>query len=167
MRTLDFSDRPISFLIKAAIGQPVTGINRKGKIRRNRRAFRPVLGDGDDRRAVCDSPVDVRFQEGGVEPKIGSALLDLGCERKASPLVGLLAEPACLALGEAARAHGTDQPVHGARGDPVEVGLLVGRREGSLRNTKRFKESKIQCSTRSFGKFRRIVPARVSQSRQR
>src|SRR5215813_10730074 len=64
---------------------------------------------------------------GGVDPKIGPVALDRSVEEGFDPLVDLLAEPADLALGDAAHAQRFDQLVDRADRDALHVGFLDHR----------------------------------------
>ena len=91
-----------------------------------------VDADGDDHRDGDDAAGLADLHVGRVDPEIGPVALDRPVEEGLHPLVDLLAQPADLALGDAAHAHGLDQIVDRAGRDALDVGLLDHRGERLL-----------------------------------
>jgi len=89
-------------------------------------AHRDDDGDGDD--AACLA----RLHVGRVDPEIRPVALDRAGEEGLDLVVDLFAQPADLALGDAAAAHRLDEVVHRAGGDSLDVGLLDHRCERLL-----------------------------------
>ena len=83
-----------------------------------------------------------RLQVSRVDPQIGPGALDGAGEEGIHPLVDLRAQPRDLALGDAGRAHGLDEVVHGPGRDPVDVGLLDHGRERLLGRAARLEEGR-------------------------
>ena len=89
----------------------------------------PVRPNSDDRRAVHDPTIRERLEVGRVEAHGQGWPSSSGREQKSltHPVV-LLAETADPALGNAAGANGTNQPVDRTHGAPFDVSLLYGAR---------------------------------------
>jgi hypothetical protein len=97
-------------------------------------------GDDDGNRDNASAAADL--QVGRVDPQIGPIALD-GAFREGLYLrVDLLAEPADLALRDAAHAHRLDQVIHRTGRDALDVGLLDNGGESLLGHAPRFEEAR-------------------------
>ena len=100
-----------------------------------------VDADGDDRGNRDDAAVLADLHVGGVDPQIGPVALDRPVEEGLHLLVDLLAQPADLALGDAAHAHRLDQIVDRAGRDALDVGFLDHRGQRLLGHPPRLQEA--------------------------
>ena len=100
-----------------------------------------VDADGDDHGGRDDPAVLADLHVRRVEPEIGPVTLDRPVEEGLHLAVDLLAQPADLALGDAAHPHRLDQIVDRARRDALDVGLLDHRGERLLRHAPRLEEA--------------------------
>jgi hypothetical protein len=100
-----------------------------------------VDADRDDHGDRDDAAGLAHLQVGGVDPEIGPVALDRPVEEGLHPLVDLLAQPADLALGDAAHAHRLDQVVDRAGRDALDVGLLDHRGQRLLGHPPRLQEA--------------------------
>src|SRR5436190_22101594 len=82
------------------------------------------------------------LQIGGVDPDVGPVALDRPLEEGLHLAIDLLAQPADLAFGHAAGAHGLDQVVDRAGRDALDIGLLYHRGERLLRHPARLEETR-------------------------
>ena len=101
-----------------------------------------VDADGDDHRHRDDAAVLAHLHVGGVDPQIGPVAFDRAVEEGLDPLVDLLAQPADLALGDAAHAQRLDQVVDRARRDALDVGFLDHRGQRLLGHPARLQEAR-------------------------
>ena len=86
-----------------------------------------VDGGRDDRRYRDDPAATTNLEVGGVNPQIRPLALDRSIKEGFTLVVDLFAQPADLALGDAAHAHGLDQVVDRAGRDILDIGLLDHR----------------------------------------
>ena len=87
-------------------------------------------------------PLLLHLHVGRVDPQVGPVALDRAVEEGLHALVDLLAEPAHLALRDAAHAERLDQVVDGAGRDPLDVGLLDHGGERLLGQPARLQEAR-------------------------
>src|SRR5664280_1287046 len=99
-----------------------------------------VNTDGHYYRHADDSPGLACLDVGRVDPQVRPVAFDLAIQEGADPLVELAAQPADLALGDAAHAERLDQLIHRAGGDALDVGLLNHGGEGLLGRAPRLQE---------------------------
>ena len=65
-----------------------------------------------------------RLDVGGIDPQVRPVALDLAVQEGALALVELSAQPADLALGDAAHVQGLEEVIHRAGGHAVHIGFL-------------------------------------------
>jgi hypothetical protein len=97
--------------------------------------FAPTIAvdaDRNDHGNADDAPVLAHPDVGGVDPQIWPVALDRAAQKRLHLLVDLRAQPAHLALGDAAHPHRLDQVVHRARRHTVHIGFLNDGSEGLL-----------------------------------
>ena len=98
--------------------------------------------DGDDHRHRDDPPVLAHLQVGGIDPEVGIVALDRPVQERLHPFVDLGAEPADLALRDAAMPSALHQVVDRAGRDALNVGLLDHRGQRLLRHPPRVEEAR-------------------------
>ena len=96
-------------------------------------------------------PLLAHLHVGRVDPDVGPVALDRPVEEGLHPLVDLLAQPADLALGDAAHAHGLDQVVDRAGRDALDVGLLDDRGQRLLGHPARLEEAREVAALAQLG----------------
>ena len=101
----------------------------------------------------------------GVDPQIGPIAFERPAQEGFDLLIDLIAQPADLALGDAAHAHGFDQIVDQTGRYLVHVGFLYHRRERLLGQAARLQEGWGVAALPQLGDS--TVPACVFHSRSR
>ena len=107
--------------------------------------FAPLIAvdaDGDNDGHGDDAAVLTDLHVSRVDPEIGPVALDGAIEEGFDAVVDLLAQPADLALGDAAHAHRLDEIVDGPRRDALDIGFLDHRGQGLLRQPARFEKAR-------------------------
>ena len=107
--------------------------------------------DGDDDGDRDDAARLTHLHIGGIDPQIGPVALDRPLQEGLDPAVDLLAQPADLALRDAAHPHRLDQIVDRAGRDAVDVGLLDDRRQGLLGKPSRLQEEREVAALAQLG----------------
>ena len=110
-----------------------------------------VDADRDDHRDRDDAAVLAHLHVGGVDPEIGPVALDRPVEEGLHLAVDLLAQPADLALGDAAHPHRLDQLVDRAGRDALDVGFLDHRGERLLGHPPRLQEAREVAALAQLG----------------
>lgn len=134
------------------------GLQRAGGDAEDRALAVLIHSDGDCRRAADDPPAIADLDIGGVEPEVGPCAFERAGEEGVHPLVDLGAEPADLALGHPAGAHGFDEVVDGARGNPADAGLLHHGRERLLGRSPRLQEARQAAALAQLRDLQRDPP---------
>jgi hypothetical protein len=96
-------------------------------------------------------PALAHLQVGRVDPQVGPIALQRAVQERLHLLVDLLAQPADLALGDAAHAHGLDQVVDRAGGDAVHISLLHHGGERLLGQPARLQEGREVAAFAQLG----------------
>ena len=91
-----------------------------------------VDSDRDDDRCGYDTPTLAHLHVSRIDPQIGPVAFDRAAQEGLHLLVDLLAQPADLALGDAAHAHGFDEIIDRAGRDAMHIGLLHDRGQSLL-----------------------------------
>ena len=104
---------------------------------------------------------------GRIDPQVRPVALQRTVEERMDPLVDVAAQPADLALGDPAHAHGLDELIHRAHRDALDIGLLHHGGEGFLSRATRLEERRDVAPLAQLGIFTGMDPARVSHSRSR
>src|SRR3569832_1859911 len=101
-----------------------------------------VSSHRDDDRHRHDATVLARLYVGRVDPEVRPVAFDGPLQEGLHLAVDLLAEPADLALGDAAHAHGLDEIVDRPRQNAIDVSFLDNRAQGLLNQPPRLQEGR-------------------------
>ena len=97
--------------------------------------------DRDDDRGRDDAPAGAAFDVGRVEPQVGPIAFERPVEEGLDLAVDLLAQPADLALGDAAHPHRLHQLIDRAGRDALDVGFLDDRGQRLLGHPPRLEKA--------------------------
>src|ERR1700760_1625089 len=110
-----------------------------------------VDADRDDHRNRDDAPILAHLHVSGVDPQIRPVAFDRTGEEGLHLVVDLCAEPAYLALGDAAHPHRLHQIVDRAGRDALHIGLLNHRGQRLLGHPARLQEAREVASLAQLG----------------